>query len=147
MNKQGDFTKTVGLRLYDAELIDKLNRRFGEGDIRYDSRNAFLTDLIEAGLERKERQDELLKQRTANDEAVIERIDRLSDRIAELEKHIGIIYANVCVNQEMLNSIYAVAKATNKGECLTSKDLEHGVFDIMPTRFWVMKKELISRYA
>jgi len=56
-----DFSKTVGLRLYDADLIEKLNRRYDEGGIRYDTKNAFLTDLIEAGLERKESDDGLQK--------------------------------------------------------------------------------------
>jgi predicted transcriptional regulator len=145
--QQTDFTKTVGLRFYDAELIKKLEARYRECGIRYDTKNAFITDLIEAGLERKECDSELKKKLTENGDAIIWRLDLLECRIKELEESVGYIEANVIINQELLTAAYSVVKAINLGQRFSEKDLEYGLPDNMPERLWKLKKSLTERYV
>ena len=145
-DRQTDFAKTTGLRFYYAELIEKLNQRYHEGGVCYDTKNAFLTDLIEAGLEWKKREGELQKRLTESDEAISDRLDEIICKITELEKAVRIIDVNVTVNQKMLTALYAIVKATNQGQRLLERELENGLYEYMPSRFFVAQKKMLERY-
>jgi len=152
MNKKGNQQKEIGaanmLRFYDADLIERLNKRFNESGSRYEHRNHFLTDLIEAGLDRREYENSLQKEFLKNDAAMYHSIDAFAERFVNFEKYAraqfqSIGAANYLVKM-MMSNIYFIAEAQNAGLRLSHTLLKDGKYDELPERF-KQHKEISER--
>ena len=91
-NKKGTQQKEIAeanmLRFYDTELIERLNKRYTESESRYEHKNHFLTDLIEAGLNLREYENALHDKLFEGDTAMNKSIDGLADRLTSFEKYV-----------------------------------------------------------
>jgi hypothetical protein len=147
MRKQKDFS-TIVVRVYDKELLDKINIEYTFSGGRYESKNHLIT---EAGLERIREDRMLWDKLTESDGAVKQSIAGLTERITELEKFtqfwMRYIGKNVEVNQRLLGAVYALSEAANNREYIPAIDLESGLYDYPPDRFTTTTAEVLEDYA
>lgn len=146
MQKQNDFGGLTSVRIYDTKLIERLNRHYADSGTRYGSKNNFLTELIEAGLNRREYENGLMDKLAATDAGVNKRLDWLSFRLEGLEKYalerFDEIAISAILNQKLLTALYYLAEAEITGEAVTEQDLESGIGDYLPTRLSLLKRDL-----
>ena len=143
MYKKSNPKKEIGavntLRFYDTDLIARLNKRFNESENRHDHRNHFLTDLIEAGLNRREYENSLRDELLKNDAAMYQSIDALAERLLEFEKYIRTQFqlnqAAGIVNKMILCSAYNISEAMGLRKSISPDEVNSGVYDFMPERF------------
>ena len=132
------------LRLYDTDLIERLNRRYTESRSRYESKNHFFTDLIEGGLNRRKYENDLHGRALESDTAMCKSVDELSERLRELEKYVRTQFqsvgaANFLVST-LLSNIYFLSAASNNGIKISLSQLDNGTYNILPERFKKMKE-------
>lgn len=147
MRKQKDFS-TIVVRVYDMELLDKINVEYTFSGGRYESKNHLINELIGAGLERIWDDRMLWDKLTESDGAVKESVIDLTERVAELEKftHSWMKYVseNVEVNQRLLGAVYALVEASNSNMKISAVDLENGYYDYPPDRFVKTTAEILE---
>jgi len=148
MQKKCNQQKEIGaanmLRLYDTDLIERLNKRFNESGSRYEHRNHFLTDLIEAGLNRREYENSLQTELLKNDAAMYQSIDAFAEKFVEFEKYARTQFQSLRASDYvfgiMMNNAYRILEMLNSGLKLSYKLLEEGKYDELPERFKIHKK-------
>ena len=127
------------LRFYDTGLIEKLNKRFNDSENRYENRNHFLTDLIEAGLNRREYENSLRDNLLANDAAMCKSIDAFAERFEEFSKYIRTQFqsmqASDIVMKSMLSGTYNISEAAYLRKIISPEAIANGKYDVMPERF------------
>ena len=138
MKKQKDFS-TIVVRVYDTELLDKIKVEYTFSGGRYESKNHLITELIEAGLERK-RDDRLLWDKLQeSDGELINSVTALTERVTALEKltrsWLQYVSDTINVNQRILGAVYALTEAANSQRHIPVLHLERGYYDYPPDRF------------
>ena len=149
MKQQKDFS-TIVVRVYDKELLDKIHVEYTFSGGRYESKNHLITELIEAGLERK-RDDRLLWDKLQeSDGALVKSVAALTERVTELEKFarswLQYIGGELDVNQRILGAVYALVEAANNQQHIPELDLESGHYDYPPDRFTKTTEEILEEY-
>jgi hypothetical protein len=145
--RQDNGHKEIGaanmLRLYDTELIERLNRRFNESENRYEHKNHFLTDLIEAGLNRREYENSLRDELIKNDAAMYRSVDELSLRLTALGEYIRTQFQSMSASNyvvtALLSNICFLSEATNFGMKLPRDNVLSGTYNELPERFQKLK--------
>ena len=143
-NKQKGIGAVNMLRFYDTDLIGRLNKCFNESGNRYEHRNHFLTDLIEAGLNRREYENSLQKEFLKNDAAMYQSIDAFAEKFEEFEKYARTQFQSLRASDFllgiMMSNVYQILEMLNSGLRLSHKLLEEGKYDELPERFKLLKK-------
>jgi hypothetical protein len=120
------------LRIYDTGLIERLNAQFKENSSRYEHRNHFLTDLIEAGLSRRDYENNLKDDLLRNDMAVYKSVDELAEWLMEFGKYVRTQFQSIqaadFVFKTMLSSTYNMAEAAALRKTITSESVGKGAF-------------------
>jgi hypothetical protein len=147
MRKQKDFS-TIVVRVYDKELLDKINVEYTFSGGRYESKNHLITELIEAGLKRIRDDRMLWGKLQESDGALRQSIAGLTERITELEKctqcWLKYVGKNVEVHQRLVGAVYALSEASNNREYIPAIDLESGLYDYPPDRFTTATAEVLE---
>jgi hypothetical protein len=132
------------LRIYDTDLIERLNNRYAEIGSRYEHKNHFLTDLIEAGLNRKEQEISFKDKLWANEAETYKSIDAFAERFIEFEKYIRTqfqsIHASDFLFKAMMSNLYFLSEAHNTGLKLPAESVWNGTYDELPERFQKLKE-------
>jgi hypothetical protein len=132
------------LRIYDTDLIERLNNRYAESGNRYEHKNHFLTDLIEAGLNRREYENALRDKLLENDAAMYKSADGLAARLTEFEKYTRTqfqsIHASDFLIKAMMSNLYFLSEAHNTGLKLPAESVRNGTYDELPERFQKLKE-------
>jgi hypothetical protein len=127
------------LRIYDTELIDRLNKRFNDSGSRYEHRNHFLTDLIETGLNRREYELSFKDKLLLNETETYKSIDAFAERFMEFERYVRTQFqvsgAADSLVKTILSNLYYLAQAQNIGIKLSGEMLKDGRYDELPKRF------------
>ena len=147
MPKKQKEQKEIGaanmLRFYDSDLVERLNKRFNESGSRYEHRNHFLTDLIKAGLNRREYENSLRDELLKNDAAMYQSIDAFAERFIEFEKYVRTQFQTISaanyVMRALLSNVYSISESLNSGFKLSSELIRNGKYDKAPERFEKMK--------
>jgi hypothetical protein len=143
-NKRDDFGKQSILRIYDTELIERLNQYYTEIGSRYEHKNHFHTDIIEAGLNRREYENALRDQSLGNDAAMYKSVDALATRLTEFEKYTRTQFQSVLASdfriKAMMSNVYFLSEAHNLGFKLSTELVHNGTYDELPERFKKLKE-------
>ena len=139
MSKQKEIVVTNMLRLYDTELLERLNHMYNENGSRYESKNHFLTDLIEAGFIRREHEDTLRGSFSENAGAVSKSMDNLAEMFTEFIKYactqFQSIQASSLVARRMLSSTNNLMEAAVLRRIVSPESIKNGSYDGIPERF------------
>ena len=139
MREQKEIGSANMLRLYDAELLERLNRRYAESGNRYESKNHFLTDLIETGLNRREHESVLKEKFLESDIAASDSVEKLAEMITEFAKYnrtqFQSIQASNIVMRRMLSSTNNLAEAAVLRKIVPPESIKSGDYDEMSERF------------
>ena len=154
MNKKENQKKEVGaanmLRFTNTDLIERLNKRYNEDGSRYKDRNHFFTDLIEAGLDRREYENSLRDELLKNDAAMYKSVDELAGAFMEFAKYVRTqfqtIQASDMTIKWLLGGIYNIMEATHLRKNLLQEHLDRGIYDGMPHRFMEFEERAERRY-
>ena len=136
--KDIDFNKSIMVRIYDTGLAKRLGQAFAEG--KFESKSGFLTELIEDGLNnhatKTARQAELSSQSLSFDK----RLATLEQQLAEYQ---STVYSQLKHNYKDLEAVlkalgaeYSILTALYQGEYIPRQELESGLYDYLPERFW-----------
>ena len=132
------------LRLYDTDLIARLNKHLNESGGNHENRNHFLTILIEAGLNRREREISFKDKLLSKETELYKSMDAFSERMAEFEKYIRTqfqaIGASDYIIRILISNIYYLSMANQSGIKITWDKLDDGRYDIPPERFKALEK-------
>jgi len=152
--KQEKQQKEIGavntLRFYDTDLVERLNKRLNESGSRYEHRNHFLTDLIEAGLDRRDYENSLQKELLKNDAAMFKSVDELAGVFMEFAKYartqFQTIQASDMTMKWILGGIYNIAEASHLRKSLLQEHIDRGIYDGMPQRFMNFEERAERRF-
>lgn len=111
------------IRLYDSELDKQVQESYQKQKDQFPSMNAYLTELIRAGLNSPVRYSE------DNTEQLLE--TAINTLIVGFEKQEKDSYIII----RLLSSIYALALAKNEEGYLSRQKVESGFYDDLPKRF------------
>lgn len=136
--KDGNFNKGVMVRFYDTVLADKLSMAYGT-EI-YESKSSFLTELIEDGLSAREVSQKYRNELDGMSNGIIEKLNAIELRQAEFENtvytQLKAIRKDNNVSQKLASATYYLLEALNSNSYLLQKELDSGLYDLLPTRFW-----------
>jgi hypothetical protein len=133
-----NFGKQIILRLYDSSLIERLQTLYNTGGNRYDSKNHFITELIEEGLSRIEIFDSNSKQQNEQNSELSARLTKIEDRLQNIEKLLRFKMDSI---DRKLNTIETATanifylSGINAGFYYGSKtEFDMGEYDFLPDR-------------
>jgi len=137
--KQKEIGMANMLRLYDLELLGRLNRRYSESRNRYESKNHFLTDLIESGLNCREYESSLRDKILESDTTTNDRIEKLTELFTEFIKYTRTkfqsIQASGVVARRILGSTNNLVEVAVLRKIIPPEAIKSGSYDSMPERF------------
>jgi hypothetical protein len=132
------------LRIYDTEIIERLNQHYVASGSRYEHKNHFLTDLIEAGLNRKEYENVLWDKLLENGAAMYKSVDNLAARLTEFEKYTRTqfqsVHASDFLFKAMMSNLYFLSEAHNTTLKLPAELVRNETYDELPERFDKLKE-------
>ena len=111
------------IRLYDSELDKQVQEGYQQQKDQFPSMNAYLTELIRAGLSSPVRHSE-----DSTEQLLETAINTLIVGFEKQEKDNKII-------TRLLSSIYALTLAKNEEGYLSKQKVEDGFYDDLPKRF------------
>lgn len=110
------------IRIYDPDLDNCLRMRYEQNKRQFQSMNAMLTDLIEAGL----RQSSPASSCEDNG---------LEEEVGEIIKLLKSLTDDNKTIKSLLSSVYALLLAHNDEAYLSRSQVEAGFYDKLPDRF------------
>lgn len=137
------------LRIYDSRLADKLDKIFeGNKDI-YGTKNPFMVDCINRGLDAIER--DLCGQRKIESIAELYdeihlTVEKLNTLIKLCERNAKENMANLTVNQKLLSCNYNMLLGLCEDAPKKPDFVEAGMYDDLPDRFGELLEEVLKVY-
>jgi len=151
MPKQKSISQTNTLRISDTELIDRLNRAYGGAGPKQKSKNDYLLELVQAGLDQKQYDEALLQKLFDGDRDAAARLDKIDERLISMEKNMlksfNVQYWYNNIIRAILSNLYAFAEAANDNTALVKQDVDAGYYDVLPDRFQDLSDEYKGRYG
>lgn len=127
------------LRFYDTDLIDRLNKRFSESGSRYENRNHFLTDLIEAGLNRRDQEISFKDKLVANETETYKSINAFAEMFLQFAEYVRTQFQAIGASdytiKEILTATYNLSEAAALRKIVLPDSISKGAYDYMPERF------------
>ena len=134
-----DIGVTHSLRIYDAELLGRLNTLAKSGEYR--NNNEFLTELLKLGYESYATDG-------AGNWAVWESLKELHSLLSEAAEYLTVqsktisLYHELCM--KLLSSNHRMLLALSGGEKVLPSKVEDGFYDELPERFGELLTQVLS---
>ncbi len=139
-----EITKENMIRIYDEELLKKLNAFYDKNKALIPHKSKFLVDLIELGLGLAEKQEKDKWAFHNNTQTIMESVQYLSKRLnifLKFSEHfIEEVYASGQINQDMLCRVYRLLYE----DCgdFTKGQLDGGEYDFLTELLQEKKEDL-----
>lgn len=137
------------LRIYDKSLANKLDKVFeGNKDV-YGTKNPFLVDCINRGLETIER--DLAGQRKIESlselyDEIHLTMEKLNTLIKLCERNSKETMANLTINQKLLSCNYNMLLGLSDEAPKKQKYVEAGMYDDLPERLGTLLEDVLNVY-
>lgn len=139
-----EITEQNMVRIYDKELLKKLNTFYGKNKAMMPHKNKFLVNLIELGLGLAEKQEKDKWAYHNETKTITEGVQFLTKRLnifLKFSEHfIEEIYADGQINQDMVCRIYNMLY--EKAGDFTKEQLDEGDYDFLPNLLQEKKESL-----
>lgn len=140
-------TTQYTVRFKSIKDVEKLEKVFSQCRDLYNSKNPFLVDCINRGVDIIER-DLLGKSNLKNLDELYDEIKTTIDKLNLLlklsEKNAKEIMANFTVNQRLLSSNYNMLLGLSSNTPRQAKFVEAGMYDDLPERLNVVLEEILK---
>lgn len=137
------------LRIYDTRLADKLEKIFDNNKDIYGTKNPFMVDCINRGLDAIERdlngQRKIESIQELYDEIHLT-VEKLNTLIKLCEKNARESMANLTVNQKLLSCNYNMLLGLSEEAPKKPDYIEAGMYDDLPERFGNLLEEVLKVY-
>lgn len=137
------------LRIYDKRLADKLDKIFEDNKDVYGTKNPFMVDCINRGLEAIERD----LNGTRNIENINElydeihlTVEKLNNLVKMCERNSKETMANLTVNQKLLSCNYNMLLGLSEESPKKQEYVEAGMYDDLPDRLADLLEEVLKVY-
>lgn len=137
------------IRIYDSRIADKLENVFDNNKDIYGTKNPFMVDCINRGLEAIERdlsgQNKLENLNDLYNEIHLT-VNKLNNLIKLCEKNAMEIMANLTVNQKLLSCNYNLLLGLTENLPKKKDIVEAGMYDDLPERFESLLEDVLKVY-
>lgn len=137
------------LRIYDARLAKRLDNVFESTKDVYSTKNPFMVDCINRGLEAIERDlsgQKKIESLTDIYDEIHLTVDKLNTLIKMCEKNAKENIANLTVNQKLLSSNYNMLLGLTENAPKRVDYVEAGMYDDLPDRLGDLLEEVLKVY-
>ena len=137
------------IRIYDSKIKNKLEKVYKEVDDLFATKNPFIVDCINRGL------DSMIKDLSASKkvESISElydemhlTVEKLDNLIKMSEKNAKENIANLTVNQKLLSCNYNMLLGLSQNAPKKKDYIEAGMFDDLPDRLGTLLEDILKVY-
>lgn len=137
------------IRIYDSRIADKLENVFENNKDIYGTKNPFMVDCINRGLEAIERDlNGETKLENLNDlyNEIHLTMSKLDNLMKLCEKNARETMANLTVNQKLLSCNYNILLGLTENLPKKREYVEAGMYDDLPERFEDLLEQVLEVY-
>ena len=137
------------IRIYDSRIADKLENVFENNKDIYGTKNPFMVDCINRGLEAIERDlNGETKLENLNDlyNEIHLTMNKLDNLMKLCEKNARETMANLTVNQKLLSCNYNILLGLTENLPKKREYVEAGMYDDLPERFEDLLEQVLEVY-
>lgn len=137
------------LRIYDTRLANKLDKIFECNKDIYGTKNPFMVDCLNRGLDAIERDlngEKKIESLTELYDEIHLTVEKLDKLFKLCERNAKETMANLTVNQKLLSSNYNMLLGISDDAPKTKEYVEAGMYDDLPARLGSLLEDVLKVY-